>query len=115
MKIALIAGGRDYIPTKEAFEWLKNILVNNNIEKILSGHARGADKFGEEVAKSLKLEIELFIPEWDKHGKSAGFKRNQEMIDQNPNVVILFPGGNGTAHTKSLAIKNNIPIIEYEG
>ena len=38
-----------------------------------------------------------FPAEWRKYGRSAGYRRNQQMLDEgNPDLVVAFPGGPGT-------------------
>ena len=38
----------------------------------------------------------VFMAQWDMYGKSAGFRRNQQMIDEGLNLAVAFPGGTGT-------------------
>lgn len=85
--------------------------------EIVSGAARGGDAFGEQYAKAHGLPVARFPAEWDKHGKSAGFRRNLQMVDylkERPGrgVVIAFWNGesHGTMHTASNASGCGIPV-----
>ena len=85
--------------------------------EIVSGAARGGDAFGEQYAKAHGLPVARFPAEWDKHGKSAGFRRNLQMVDylkERPGrgVVIAFWNGesHGTMHTASKASGCGIPV-----
>jgi hypothetical protein len=91
----IIAGGRDYIPTKDDWELLDKYIKHYKVTKIVSGNARGADKFGEDYAIKNKIPLVLFPAEWDKYGKRAGFLRNRQMAEYT-DCAILFPGGKGT-------------------
>lgn len=73
---------------------------------IVSGGARGADQLGEDVAHSLNIPTIIHLPDWQTHGKAAGFIRNR-LIVRDSDVVLAFyaPGekSKGTSHTISLA------------
>lgn len=48
---------------------------------VVTGGADGADRLADAWASDRKHTRMIFYPDWDKHGKSAGPIRNQEMID----------------------------------
>lgn len=108
---AVIAGGRDFVPTERHRQWLKFILKSLKITEVVSGTCRGADLFGEEIAKELNIPVKQFPADWNK-GQDAGFKRNVEMAVY-ADIVILFKGGNGTAHMEKLAKRRKMKIIKY--
>lgn len=108
----LVCGGRDY---KEK-DVLWNVLDNigpPEITCIISGMAKGADTFAAEWAKRFGFKLEEYWADWKAHGKAAGPIRNQQMIDEGkPDLVIAFPGGNGTADMVRRAKKHNIEVKE---
>lgn len=62
------------------------------------GGASGADKLAEEWADVFGIRKRVFPANWAQNGKAAGPIRNQRMLDEGrPELVIAFPGGNGTA------------------
>jgi YspA, cpYpsA-related SLOG family len=73
---------------------------------IVSGGARGADSLGEDIARALNLRTIIHLPDWDTHGKAAGFIRNRDIV-RDADVVLAFlqpgPATRGTSHTISLA------------
>lgn len=79
---------------------------------VLCGGARGADQFGKEVAIDLGIMVRMFPAKWDHYGKSAGYRRNEEMA-ANADACVLFPGGKGTKHMHDLAVKYHLNIIKY--
>jgi len=110
----LICGGRDYNYYSDLLIAMDDIVkhINPDDITIISGHARGADKLGEKWAMSRDLSIETYPALWDIYGKSAGFKRNIQMLDTKPDLVVAFPGGNGTAHTVRNAKQRGIDVME---
>lgn len=81
-------------------------------DELISGGARGADSLGAEWARSKNYKVTEFIPDWEKYGKSAGFIRNKDIID-NCNRVICFWDGisKGSANSLNIAKKQNKPTI----
>ena len=106
----VIAGGRDFVGTIEDAELIADLCDTYEITEIVSGCAKGADRFGEECAKILGLPVKLFPADWNKYGKSAGYRRNEQMAIYT-DFVHTFPGGSGTQHMRDIAIKYNKPLI----
>lgn len=108
----LICGSRDWTDTQEIFEIIDS-LPSGSI--VITGAARGADRIAEKLAKEKGLVVESYPANWDKFGKRAGYLRNIEMLDQNPDRVYAFPLGEskGTNHTIKESIKRGIPTIVY--
>lgn len=47
---------------------------------IVVGGARGVDKEAEKWALHRGMQVEVYEAEWDKYGRTAGFKRNSAMV-----------------------------------
>jgi hypothetical protein len=110
MKV-LVCGGRDYNKTSMVFFVLDSLRPRPT--QIISGNARGADKLGEMWAQQNNVACRVFPANWDKYGKRAGYLRNQQMLDEGiPDLVIAFPGGNGTKMMMSIAEAADIKVIE---
>lgn len=109
----VIAGGRDYIATNDDENMIIRIINHYDITEIISGHAKGADAFGEYIAKKYKLKLTLFEADWNKYGTKAGPLRNREMACYT-DYVMLFPGGKGTDSMRKEARIHNKRII-YDG
>lgn len=87
---------------------------------IISGGAKGADSLAERYAKENKLELKVFEAEWDKFGKSAGYKRNRIMHKFIANnfehrVCLAFWDGKskGTQHNFKLSKEFNTELLIY--
>ena len=85
--------------------------------KIISGGARGADRLAHIYAQENKLEEHICWPDWEKHGKAAGFIRNREIVDASDEILAFWDGkSRGTANTIAIAKRQHktVIIIEYE-
>lgn len=81
------------------------------IEEVVSGTARGADQVGERWAKLNKIKVKQFPANWDKYGKSAGYKRNIQMAEYGDQLVVFWDGNSvGTAMMITIARKRLMPI-----
>jgi len=116
----LVCGGRDYQNVEQLYkvlDWVDGSWESADsigpISTIISGHARGADQLAEKYANEKNIPLEVYPAEWDVYGKSAGVIRNQEMLDEGqPDLVVAFPGGNGTAHMVKIAQKANVMMLQ---
>lgn len=113
MKLAII-GSRGFNDINLLNETLNPLIFQ--IELVVSGGAKGADKMGEEWAKRHGIDTLIFQAEWNKYGKSAGFIRNEDII-KNADYVIAFwdQKSKGTLHSINLAkeLKKPIRIITF--
>lgn len=115
----IIAGSRDFsdynLLVEKCDKILKNKLSTHEVV-IISGGARGADRLGESYATSLGLKLNRFLPDWDRYGPSAGYRRNAVMAD-NADALIAFWDGKskGTGHMIDLAKQKGLAvrIINY--
>lgn len=79
---------------------------------IISGGARGVDSAAEVAAKHHGLDTLIFPAEWDKYGKSAGFKRNRDIVEAADVVVGFWDGtSRGTKHSLDLALELGKPVF----
>ena len=95
---------------------LKNKAVTHDII-IVSGTANGADKLGEEYARSRSFQVERYPADWDQYGKRAGYIRNAEMATDADALVALWDGeSRGTKHMIAIANQMGLPtrIINFK-
>ena len=115
MKLAVVGsrGFNDYDLCKSK---LDAIHLRKPITCIVSGGAKGADSFGEKWAKENNIETLIFIPDWNKFGKRAGYLRNEDIIKNCDSVIAFWDQiSKGTAHSISLAKKyeKSCLIVKY--
>lgn len=111
MKI-LVCGGRDYTDFSRIQEVL-NMRIDTG-DTLIHGAANGADSLAAKWAAMRGVKTIAFPANWAKYGRSAGPVRNKLMLDQNPDMVIAFPGGRGTAHMVRIAKDAKIPVVEVQ-
>ena len=69
-------------------------------DEIVSGGARGIDSCAEEYAKKNGLKVTVFLPEYEKYGKVAPLKRNDQIADYADEVIAFWDGqSRGTIYT----------------
>ena len=109
MRIAIVGSRNfnDYEVLKTALESLKK-----KATLIVSGGAKGADSLGERWAKENNIETLIFLPDWEKYRKAAGFIRNQEIV-LNCDVCVAFWDGQskGTLSTIELCKKAGKEVV----
>lgn len=99
MRLAVV-GSRNFTN----YEVMRNVLDNLDFSSIRSGGAFGADKLAEQYAEEYGYPIEVFKPDWNLHGKAAGFIRNTEIWNASDFGVAFWNGkSKGTAHSFEIA------------
>jgi hypothetical protein len=108
----IISGSRDFDDYDTLEVACDDLLHKIDVECILSGCARGADKLGETYATNRGYPVEPWPADWDTHGKSAGYKRNADMA-ANADMLIAFWDGQskGTKHMIDLANKEGLAVF----
>jgi uncharacterized phage-like protein YoqJ len=88
-------------------------LVADHINKendltIISGGAQGVDTIAVNAADSMGAFTKVYKADWKKYGKSAGFVRNRQIVEQAQKVIAFWDGqSKGTKHTIELALKHH--------
>ncbi len=87
MKI-LVTGSRDWKNYKAMFNELEKLPKDT---QIIHGGCRGADLMAGNIAKKLGLrECKVYPADWKRCGRGAGPRRNQQMLDENPEIVKII-------------------------
>ena len=109
MKLAVV-GSRNF----DDYEFLKKILNYHPCTQIISGGARGADSLAKRYATEHGIPIKEFMPDWDVYGKSAGYIRNEKIVDTSDELVAFWNGiSRGTKHSLTLAENAGKPVYKY--
>lgn len=110
--IVLACGGRDYADQKTVDTVLDALNMGGSVELLIEGGAAGADRLAREWARKKGIHVATVNAMWEKHGPSAGPKRNAAMLLLNPTQLVAFPGGTGTASMIRLATAKGVAILD---
>jgi hypothetical protein len=105
----LITGGRDFTDRGA----IENALLDleQRPDVVIHGDAAGADRVAASVAEEHGLDVWKFPANWARYGKSAGPRRNYQMlVEGRPTHVLAFPGGPGTENMIKQASKAGLRV-----
>lgn len=113
----LVCGGREYDDVDAVFRILDHYHAASQFTEVIHGNSRGADKAAGFWARERGVSETSCPADWKRqpdgsYDKAAGFKRNADMVAMNPDLVVAFPGNNGTNNTISLAHKAGIKVVQ---
>jgi hypothetical protein len=118
---AIVCGGRDYSDRDHVFA----VLDASGITYLIEGGAPGADRLARSWAISRGVPHTTVKARWfdvDRPGAvvrrgryglydaAAGAIRNGKMLDLEPERVVAFPGGTGTANMIEQARAAGVPV-----
>ena len=88
----------------------RNINIENigdylpeNVTEIISGGAVGIDTCAKNYAVEHNIKYTEFLPEYNRYGKSAPLKRNEQIIEYADTVIAFWDGSS----------KGTLFVIEY--
>jgi hypothetical protein len=109
----LVCGGRDYQDAERLYKVLDSIATSD--VHLIHGAAKGADSLADAWARERGYKISSFPANWGAYGKAAGHYRNTQMIEEGePDIVVAFPGGAGTANMIKQAKACGIVVVRVE-
>ncbi|UGX98733.1 DUF2493 domain-containing protein [Bradyrhizobium barranii subsp. barranii] len=111
----IVCGGRtfeNYAAVKKYLDMLHDL---HRFTLLIHGRARGADTCAHRWAGEHKVPVEMFPAHWRLHGNSAGPIRNKQMLAEGkPQLVVAFPGGDGTADMCRQARAAGVMVIDLK-
>lgn len=127
----LVCGGRDYVNTVMVYRTLDALHRELNFTDFIQGGAKGADAIAREWAttKSSVVRWECKAAWTDlshadavirtradgtKYDAKAGHRRNKRMLEWKPDLVVAFPGGDGTADMVAQARAAGVRVTEVK-
>lgn len=111
----LVCGGRNYSDKPFLNRVLNEVHKGYRITTIIEGDASGADRLAGIWARLHNVPNLKFPARWRVHGRAAGPIRNKQMLDEGePDLVIAFPGGKGTANMVAQAERAGVITIQAE-
>lgn len=122
----IICGGRNYNDRRTFYNVLDEHVSRLRLSgwvHLHHGNAAGADRMTDDwvaFRAKPKPDVTRYPARWDELGRSAGPRRNSEMLSAvialagaaEVVTVIAFPGGKGTAHMTRIARAHKCMVIE---
>lgn len=109
----LVCGGRNYDERKVLNRALTELHAAREISLVITGGASGADFLAKRWAQVQRIPVCEFPSNWDYQGRAAGPVRNKAMLDfAKPDLVVAFPGMNGTANMMAQAKAAGVEVME---
>ena len=107
----IIAGSRDFADYDLMDRKLCSIFSGRLPYEIVSGTARGADQLGETWARIHHVPVKRFPANWNLYGKSAGMRRNKEMVEYSTHAIFFWDGkSTGTKHCLDYAKDKGLTV-----
>lgn len=125
----LVTGGRDYGKGDDGRAYVALVKVMNFISAngnrqitVIHGGAKGADAMAGRWADATGTPKEVYPADWYPKNdgvldRSAGPRRNAEMLTKDIQLVVAFPGDKGTADmvARARAAGVRVYVVENEG
>jgi hypothetical protein len=93
----LVTGSRAWTDKDLVVEALRKVALDSFDQKpssaltLIHGGAKGLDSMAAEIAAENFWYIESYPADFESFGKSAGPRRNQEMVNSQPDICLAFP------------------------
>jgi hypothetical protein len=118
MKV-LVTGGRDYSMREQLERVLSKLHAEHKFTHLIHGGAKGADTLADTWARHNGVQPVRCDALWQWHRqqgayKRAGYERNRAMLALEPDIVVAFPGGNGTRSMVTLAEEALVRVIKVK-
>jgi len=108
MKVAIV-GSRNYQDLNRVTRYVASLPADTIV---VSGGARGVDHEAECAARQRGLAVLIFPANWNAYGKSAGYRRNAQIVAVADYVVAFWDGvSKGTLHSMKLAEQQGKRVI----
>jgi hypothetical protein len=112
-----VVGSRDY-PNREAVDHFIEQLEPVHAITIVSGGARGVDRWAVARARERGITTVEIRPNWKKYGRGAGFRCNTEIIRAADDVVAFWTmesRGTFDSIRKATEFKKDVMVIGPDG
>jgi len=89
-----------------------------HVTEVVSGGARGVDVLGERWARRRGIRIRRFPADWERYGRSGGYRRNAEMATyaaaEDGALIAVWDGvSRGTGHMIDLARQHGLAVYVH--
>jgi ABC-type Fe3+-hydroxamate transport system substrate-binding protein len=107
----LVTGGRKFADKELLFTFLDRLHQERGITLIIHGAAQGADSLADEWSKARGVETLPCLADVERYKRAVWDEQCKQMLAHKPDLVVAFPGGNGTANMVQLAQKTGVEVV----
>ena len=109
--LVAIAGGKDVADPAAVIARLDQTRAKYADLVLVHGGGPGVEKIAARWAERNGIDQVVCKPDWDRHGRAAPFRRNEELLNLLPKGVIAFPGSGITENLIDRARQLGIPVL----
>ena len=109
--LVAIAGGKDVADPAAVIARLDQARAKYADIVIVHGGGPGVERIAARWAERNGVHQVVCKPDWDRHGRAAPFRRNEELLNLLPKGVIAFPGSGITENLIDRARELGIPVL----
>ena len=109
--LVAIAGGKEVRDPGAVFDRLDRTKAKYDDMVLVHGGGPGVEKVAAQWAERNAVHQVVCKPDWDRHGRAAPFRRNDELLSLLPKGVIAFPGSGITDNLVDKAVELGIPVM----
>ena len=110
--LVAIAGGKDVADPGAVIAMLDRTRAKHADMVLVHGGGPGVEKIAARWAERNGVHQVVCKPDWDRHGRAAPFRRNEELLNLLPKGVIAFPGSGITENLVDRARQLGIPVMK---
>jgi predicted Rossmann fold nucleotide-binding protein DprA/Smf involved in DNA uptake len=105
-----IVGSRNYGNLSEVRHYARLLVSRGDV--IVSGGAFGVDAEAQRASEQMGVGAIVFAPDYEKHGRGAPLKRNEQIVAASDKVVAFWDGkSTGTLDTIRKAVKAGKTVV----
>ena len=105
-----VAGGKETRDLRAVWTQLDRVKAKHTDMVLVHGGGPGAELAAARWAENNAVHQIVCKPDWDKHGRAAPFRRNDDLLNLLPKGVVAFPGSGITGNLVDKARQIGIPV-----
>ena len=108
--LVAVTGGKDVSEPAAVFQRLDKVRAKYTDMVLVHGGGPGVERIAASWADQRGVHQVVCKPDWDRHGRAAPFRRNDDLLNLLPKGVIAFPGSGITDNLVDKARQLGIPV-----
>ena len=108
--LVAVTGGKDISDAAAVYQRLDKVRAKYNDMVLVHGGGPGVERIAASWAEQRGVHQIVCKPDWDRHGRAAPFRRNDDLLNLLPKGVIAFPGSGITDNLVDKARQMGIPV-----